>query len=52
MNLILILNELGKYSKRFLKYAKGNIYNQLKDIFVNNYLNILKFLKIDIFYKF
>ena len=45
------LNELGKYSKRFLKYAKGNIYNQLKDIFVNNYLNILKFLKIDIFYS-
>jgi 5'-3' exonuclease len=43
--------ELGKYSKRFLKYAKGNIYNQIKDIFVNNYINILKFLKIDIFYE-
>jgi 5'-3' exonuclease len=43
--------ELGKYSKRFFKYAKGNIYNQIKDIFINNYLNILKFLKIDIFYE-
>lgn len=45
------ITELGKYSKRFLKYAKGNIYNELKNIFINNYLNILKFLKIDIFYK-
>lgn len=48
---IININELGKYSKRFLKYAKGNIYNQLKEIFINNYLNILKFLKIDIFYE-
>ena len=45
------LSELGKYSKRFLKYAKGNIYNQIKEIFINNYINILKFLKIDIFYE-
>ena len=43
--------ELGKYSKRFLKYAKGNIYNQIKEIFINNYINILKFLKIDIFFE-
>ena len=26
------------------------IYNQ-KEIFINNYINILKFLKIDIFYE-
>jgi len=39
--------DLGKYSKRFFKYAKNNIYEQIKEIFINNYLNILKFLKTD-----
>ena len=45
------VNDLGKYSKRFLKYAKGNIYNQIKEIFINNYLNILKFLRVDVIFE-
>jgi len=45
------LKDLGQYSKRFLKYAKGNIFSQIKDIFLANYLNILKFLKIDVSFE-
>ena len=45
------IDELGQYTKRFLKYSKNKIYDDIKKIFTDNYLNIIKYLNIDSFYN-
>jgi 5'-3' exonuclease len=43
--------EIGKYSKRYFKYAKNKIYPELKKIFIENYINIIKYITVETFYN-
>lgn len=44
------VTDLGKYSNRFFKYGKESVYEKIKDIFINNYINIIKYINIDSFF--
>ena len=44
------VTDLGKYSKRFFKYGKVSIYEKIKNLFIDNYINIIKYINIDKFF--